>query len=310
MTNLLLKIWRGVLSTCVLLFALTGCKGQPMVPAAETYFEGQQLRLAKLVDQADAEAVYQMAMSMSLDELNFFGKANMTVLAYAMRKPPAETKWYPVMTALIKAGADPLIGTGSAKASFMQFAMGEAYGSKNLKLLQAALDAGINPDTDSTYETSGPLISDIADQDGLGAIQLLVEYGADVNRRDAVGRTALLSSISTLGLEEIVYLLDRGASPKVVDYYGVSFPHKLNLAIQGLQARKDPRLSQLLAIRDRIVKMNVAWPPETPEQFQERMKAEYKKKTGKDYIFIPDEGYKAFVPTYAPAPVRKVPLQR
>jgi hypothetical protein len=306
------SFWRGLLLACFLSFALLGCKGKTMMPPANTYFEGPQLALAELVDQADAEAVYQMAKAMPLEELNAFGIEHMTVLLYAGRKTGYGDKWLPVVTALIKAGADPLLEGlyGDDEASLMGWAMGDAY-RHDLKLLKAALDAGINPDTDAYTKPGGPLISmHIAGQGGLDAIRLLVEHGADVNRRDIAGGTAISESIETLGLDEVNYLLDHGANPNVVDYYGTSFPYLLSEKINNLQTLKDPRFPKALAIRDRIVKMGAAWPPETPEQFRARVKTEQKKKTGKDFVFMPDPGYKDFIPKYVPAPVRKEPLKR
>lgn len=306
------SFWRGLLLASILLFALTGCKGKSMLPPANTYFEGPQLALAELVDKADAQAVYQMARAMPLEELNAFGVENMTVLLYAGRKIDDGDQWVPVVTALIKAGADPLLEGlyGDDEASLLGWAMGDAY-RHDLRLLKAALDAGINPDTDAYTKPGAPLITmDIAGQGGLDAIRLLVEYGADVNRRSELGSSALIESIETLGLDEVTYLLDHGANPKVVNDFGISFAYLLSEKINNLQDLKDPRLPKALAIRDRIIKMGVAWPPENPEQFRARFKAEYKKKTGKDYIFVPDPGYKDFVPKYVPAPVRKEPLQR
>ena len=164
------------------------------------------------------------------------------------------------------------------------------------------------PDTDAYLSSNSPLILQVADQDGLGAIKLLVQYGADVNRRDSLGSTALLDSIATMGIAEINYLLDQRADPKVVDYRGISFAYELNEAIGRLQEMKDSRLAQLFAIRDRIIAMGVAWPPETPAQLRARVIGERKQKTGETFVFMPDAGYEKFFPAYTPAPVRRVPV--
>lgn len=294
-----------------LILVLTACKGQsPMLPPPETYFTGQQLELARLVDTADAEAVYRYAMGMSLETLNAYGKENMTVLMYSAEKPPAETKWYPIRTALIKAGADPQQRAGSRNASLLKFAIGAVELRKDLSLLTAILAGGINPDTATHTDSETPLLIAVSYQDGLPAIKLLVVHGANVNIRDSLGDVPISNAMRTLGLAEVEYLLDKGADPvQAVNYYGVSFAHLLDHKIKNLQTLKDPRLPRAYAIRDRIIKMGAAWPPESPEQFRARYITQYKQKTGKTFVFMPHEGWEQFFPQYTPAPVRRVPLE-
>lgn len=293
-----------------LILVLIACKGQsPMLPPPESYFTGPQLELARLVDTTDAEAIYRFAMGMSLEALNALGRENMTVLAYAATKPPAEHKWYPGMTALIKAGADPQQKVGPTNGSLLNVAIGEISASNNLSLLRAVLAGEINADTAMHTDSETPLLIAVSYQDGLPAIKLLVEHGANVNIRDSLGETPISEAIATLGLAEVEYLLDQGADPvQAVNYYGVSFAHLLDHKIKNLQTLKDPRLPRAYAIRDRIIKMGVAWPPESPEKFRERHSALYKQKTGKTFVFMPHEGWEQFFPQYAPAPVRKVPV--
>lgn len=294
-----------------LILVLTACKGQPsMLPRPETYFSDKQLELARLVDTADAEAIYRFAMGMSLEELNAYGKENMTVLMYSAEKPPAETKWYPIRTALIKAGADPQQRAGSRNASLLKFAIGAVELRKDLSLLTAILDADINPDTAEYNEDSSPLLIQVSSQDGLPAVKLLVERGASVNIRDSIGDVPISNAMRTLGLAEVEYLLDKGADPvQAVNYYGVSFAWLVYDQIRDPANPRDPRLHRAHAIRDRIIKMGVTWPPESPEQFRARYIAQYKQKTGKTFVFMPYEGWEQFFPQYTPAPVRRVPLE-
>lgn len=297
-----------------LLLVLSACKGElTMTPTPQTYFTGKQLALAQLVDTADGDAVYRYAMGLSLEELNAYGKEKMTVLMYAAEKPPAETKWYPGMIALIKAGANPQQKAGELNASLLKFAIGtiQVGPERNLSLLAALLEGGTNPDTATDADSAAPLLIAVSSQDSLPAIKLLVEHGADVNIRSSGGDVPISRAMMTLGLAEVEYLLDKGGDPvKAINYYGVSFAWLLYDQIRDPANPKDPRLPRAYAIRDRIIKMGVQWPPESPEQFRERYAAQYKQKTGKAFVFMPDEGWENFFPVYTPAPVRKVPVAK
>ncbi len=282
-----------------------------MTPTPQTYFIDKQLALAQLVDTADGDAVYRYAIGMSLEELNAYGKENMTVLMYAAEKPPAETKWYTGMTALIKAGANPQQKAGELNASPLKFAIGtiQVGPERNLNLLKAALEGGTNPDTAVHTDSATPLLIAVSSQDGLPAIKLLVEHGADVNIRSSGGDVPISRAMMTLGLAEVEYLLDKGADPvKAINYYGVSFAWLLYDQIRDPANPKDPRLPRAYAIRDRIIKMGVQWPPESPEQFRARYTAQHQQQTGKAFVFMPNEGWEQFFPVYTPAPVRKVPV--
>lgn len=295
-----------------LILVFTACKGPiSMLPPPETFFNGKQLELARLVDATDADAVYQFAMGLSLEDLNAYGKEQNSVLVYVALKSTVDAKYLPHVSALIKAGADPQLRENDTDAAYLQAAVGNAHRGKDITLLKAALDAGINPNTVPVHGSTVPMLIQLSHQDGLPAIKLLIESGANVNMRDSGGDTPINRAMMTLGLAEVEYLLDQGADPvQAVNYYGVSFAWLLYDQIRDPANPKDPRLPRAYAIRDRIIKMGVAWPPESPEQFRARYIAQYKQKTGKTFVFMPHEGWEQFFPQYTPAPVRKVPLEQ
>lgn len=273
------------------------------VPPPETYFTGKQLELAQIIDKADAQKVYQFAKTLNKDELDFLGNQKMTVLFYATQKASVDPKWLPCITALVKAGADPLLQSYD-DISLMEAAVARSQtGPSNPDILKAALDGGVNPNTIAFHGGETPIISKVASQDSPALLHLLVERGANVNAKDSSGQTALFSAISTFSLDEVNYLLDRGADPKAIDDDGLSFAALLNTHIE--RQKSDSRYSKLLAIRDRIIKAGVKWPPLTFEQEQERLRAEAKAR-GETLFFPGEEGYvyKPFV--YKPDPVPSV----
>ncbi len=190
--------------------------------------------------------------------------------------------------------------------------MANAFQSHDLLLLETALEAGINPDTDVEAGSGVPILGLASHQEGLEAIKLLVKYGVNVNRRSDTGVTAISEAILTLGLDEVIYLLDQGANPNVVDYYGTSFAWLLYGKVRNLEDLRHVALPKAYAIRDRIIRMGVQWPPMSPEALRQLKKEDYRAKTGKEFLFVGEEGWRSAgnIPAYVPAPVRKTPLRR
>jgi ankyrin repeat protein len=99
----------------------------------------------------------------------------------------------------------------------------------------------------------------------------MVERGANVNARDSLGKSALYYAISTFSLDEVNYLLDHGADPKVVDKQGVSFASYVHDMV--LRQKDDPlkRYPKILALQDRLIRAGVPWPPLSPKEMRKKL---------------------------------------
>lgn len=233
-------------------------------PKPERFFHGAQLDLARAVARTDLPAMQALAPQA---HVSVPGDEGMTLLLFAMLSAsslaPAPLA---VVTALVRAGADVLAvvpGLGSALDLVLRATSGP-------EMLRALLDGGVSPDA----RVGGgeiPALFRAAAADTVANMRLLLDRGADVNARDALGTPALTYALRAMQLDQVSELLDRGADPHVTNRLGQSFGNVL----QGLMARQipdSPALREMTRIRDRIARAGVAWPPAPPSVERERMR--------------------------------------
>lgn len=234
------------------------------VSPPQTYFSGPQLALAQAIVRGATTEVEALARGLGREALNRPGAQNMSLLFFALQSAFGEKpRQLQVMTILVKAGADPLQevpGLGSV--------LGVSLQAKSPLYVQALLEGGVSPDT---IEGNTPILFDVAREHTAATLKLLLDRGADIDRKDSLGNTALMRALQSMNLDQVVFLLERGASPKFVNVNGVSFANQLAFQL-GRQQEGSPAQRKMLEIRDRIVGMGVAWPPDSREVERQRMR--------------------------------------
>jgi hypothetical protein len=246
---------------------------KPM-PAAKHFFEGPMLEVAQAIDAADAQKAYTLAKALGAERLNDFGNEGLTLLKYAGYKAVPETpQILLVVTALIKAGADPLLKSkeSSNSGSILSVAALRARSAAGPAFLKAVLDGGVNPNVEEYYAAGEPYLFRFASQDTPDSLKLMVERGANVNARDVLGNSAIMEAIGVFAIDEVNYLLDRGADPKVVNNLGVSFAWKVYDKV--LKQKDDPfkRYPKILALQERLIRAGVSWPPLSPKEMRKKL---------------------------------------
>src|SRR5262249_21799131 len=149
----------------------------------------------------------------------------MTPLMFAMMWAQADKdapERLAVMTALVRAGADvrhevPMLGT----------ALDLATGAPDPGPLRAMLDGGVSPNPKPGSGQTPPLFR-AANETSVENMRLLLDRGADVNARDALGTPTITHALRTMQLDQVEELLDRGADPRAVNLLGESFPYVLS----------------------------------------------------------------------------------
>lgn len=251
-------------SIALALQSLVSNAGIARTQAPEAHFSGAQLALAKAIAGGDTAKVAELAQTMTLSELNHPAKNGMTPLFYALQCAFGEKpKQLQIITQMVKAGADPLY-----RVEDLGSVLGVCLRAKSPLYVKALLDGGVSPDT---IKEDTPILFDAVTEHTFDTLKLIVERGADVNKRDSLGNTALMQGLTTMQLDQVEYLLAHGAKPDFVNINGVSFANQLQFQI-GRQQQGSPAQRKMFEIRDRIVAMGVVWPPASRETEQQRMR--------------------------------------
>ncbi|WP_207003426.1 ankyrin repeat domain-containing protein [Trinickia mobilis] len=229
---------------------------------ATDFFSGPQLALAQAIERGDLAKVRQLAPA---TDLNTPGRKNMTLLFFAFQDAlERDPKQLEIMGELIKAGADPF-----QKVPNFGSVLGVTLNSPTADFLRILLDAGVGPNT--IIDGESPILLEVTSPRTFDSLKLLIACGADVNMRDSLRNTALYEALTSRALDQIDYLLDHAANPNTYNINGLSFPYAISTRInQNASAPESITYQKLTEIRDRIIKMGVKWPPDTPEQIRAR----------------------------------------
>jgi uncharacterized protein len=97
----------------------------------------------------------------------------------------------------------------------------EAVLMNDIGLARARLDEGADPNANrGTYH--GPLLTLAAVRGYLTMVEILLDFGADIEATDDLGQTPLICAARSGRTEVVSLLLDRGADIEAVDWFGKS----------------------------------------------------------------------------------------
>jgi hypothetical protein len=174
----------------------------------------------------------------------------------ALLKTAVESDQADIVDLLLRHGADPngwITDRFSMNPTASPVYIAASKG--NRKILQLLRDHGVKMELEASIDTSQistPLLAAVYYHQ-LGAVRLLIEYGADVNFVSRRNSTALMLAVRYSGgqeqIELIKLLLARGANPDHADDEGntarsVAYSGKLNDVSLLIAAAKPPTKSQ------------------------------------------------------------------
>ncbi len=208
-----------VVTLLVSAFVNQGCKKQ-VQPQPQDFFVGNQLKIAQIIYDGNESVLKKKLSSINKDELNRPAKEEMTLLFWAISNSfddKATPERLQIITDLIKAGADPLQPQpnmpGSPAESVMQADKGV--------WIKAMLDGGLSPNARDKINNQ-PIMFKSRYAKNTETLKTMLDYGADINIKNSLGQTLVMSAFISSSFAHVELLLERGANPNPVNVNNLS----------------------------------------------------------------------------------------
>lgn len=253
-----------LLLACFGFWALAACShGQGPImkqSAAENFFDGRPLELAKAIERNDIPALRTYAVGVDLAAA---GRKEMTLLWYALVGMGAPN--LDAVKTLISLGVDPDTQITQGLGSALDY----AFLSKETQILQAMLDGGLSPNHKSPRHK---LMLQRAVAASMAHTRLLVERGTNIDARDSVGGTALHTAVNVNNPEVALYLVRQGANFNTAKGNGASVAWSVYLTIRDMEP--STLRSQFEALQAEMIAKGAKFPPDPPEVVRDQMRAQ------------------------------------
>ncbi len=236
---------------------MQGCEqGRDLQP--QDYFEGTQLAIAKTIYEGERQKLNAMLPTVSKETLNRPGKAEMTLLFWAInnaifdKNTPERLK---IITDLVKAGADPLQPRAEGGSSPAEFVMKANKGV----WIQAMLEGGLSPNAKDKVHNQ-PIIFNSIFAKNTETLEVMLEHGADINIRNSLGDTLLIDALDYHSYDHVILLLEKGADSDIRGNSGWTMGNQLQRLINRSPDGSEAKAS-LERIKDELIKRGGKWPP-------------------------------------------------
>ncbi|MBH3036323.1 ankyrin repeat domain-containing protein [Serratia sp. CY32780] len=246
-----------IITVVLSMFVMQGCK-QGMDLQPQYYFEGTQLDIANIIYEGDRQKLDKILPTVSKETLNRPAKAEMTLLFWAInnaifdKNTPERLK---IITDLVKAGADPLQPRPEGRSSPAEFVMKADKGV----WIKSMLDGGLSPNAKDKINNK-PIIFKSILAKNTETLEVMLDYGADINIRNSLGDTLLIDALDYHSYDHVILLLEKGADSDIRGNSGWTMGNQLQRLINRSQDGSEAKES-LERIRDELIKRGGKWPP-------------------------------------------------
>ncbi len=219
----------------------------PVVLDLHNFPAGPARQFADAVAAGDIDRAVMLAKGLP-EGINTASPDGITALLIAVARLRPDD-----VAALLRVGANPNGAAGSAP-------LYTAVMARDLTIARMLLRAGADPNGRAGGETAlynAVLLNQRA------AVDLLLEYKADINARNSLGEPITEAAADTNNWELVLYLLDRGASLWATDDVGGT----LGLSAEFSHVAPDSAQGRALAdVIERLKRAGFPWPPPPPKE--------------------------------------------
>jgi len=225
---------------------------------ASEFFKERYLMVAQAIEQNDMAQLKQLGRGQDLSQK---GDKDMDLLWFAIAREN-----FDAIRTLVELGVNPEKQLADGIGTALDFAFMK---HDDTRYLEAMLDGGLSPN----YSDNPPPMLHRGVFGGLEHVKLLLQRGTRLDARTAnVGRTALHEAISRVKPDIAIYLLQQGADFNVYTVNGVTPAWAVYLEVKDGQPG-NPIHEKFLALRDLMIEKGAKWPPDSPVEVREQMRA-------------------------------------
>jgi len=223
---------------------------------ATEFFKERYLMMAQAIEQNNMTQLKQLGRGQDLSQK---GDKDMDLMWFAIAREN-----FDAIRTLVELGVNPDKQLADGIGSALDFAFMK---HDDTRYLEAMLDGGLSPNY-----PGDDLMLQRGVFGGLEHVKLLLQRGTRINERDSIGATALDEAISRRKPDIAIYLVQQGADFNTYTTNGASTTWAVHLAVNGTEPG-NPIHEKFLALRDLMIEKGAKWPPDSPPEVREQMRA-------------------------------------
>lgn len=186
----------------------------------EDFFEGSQLAIGQIIYDGNERELQAQIATLSKEQINSPAKAKMTLLYWAISNSFGEnatSERLKIITDLVRFGANPLQpqpNMSGSPAEVMLKADKDVW-------IKSLLNGGLSPNARDEIHHD-PILFQTRYAKNTDTLNAMLDAGADINIRDSLGQTLLMSAFISSSLDHVILLINRGAQPNPVNINNLS----------------------------------------------------------------------------------------
>jgi len=218
-------------------------------------FKGDYLKAAYAISSDNTDKLTKILPKIeNIDELGI--DEHYTLLMYAVKKEASKS-----VKLLLKKGANPkVLGTDTNDNQFSAIYL--AVTVKDTTSLKILLDYGISPDH---KDKNRAIIFDAIAWLNRNAVNLLLEYGADVNQTTELEVSVLQHALIRIEYDLAEVLIEKGANVHHIDKLGRSESYEVQKSLEKWEKDSDEYL-EIKNIQDMMKQRGVKFPVLAPKE--------------------------------------------